>query len=72
MRHDVDAVWNPMQKELFENVNATDKKAEMLLKKSPQKAVDFLTDYTNKWGNKVVKDAWVLGDKLWTKYDEKF
>ncbi len=72
MRHDVDAVWDPMQKELFENVNATDKKAEMLLKKSPQKAVDFLTDYTNKWGNKVVKDAWDLGDKLWTKYDEKF
>lgn len=72
MRHDVDAVWAPMQKELFKNVKNTDEKALKLLKKDPEKAIEFLTGYTNKWGNKVVNEAWELGDQLWTKYDEKF
>lgn len=72
MRHDVDAVWQPLQKELFENQNNIEKQALELNKKNPKKAVQFLTDYSNQWGNKVVNQAWQLGDDLWTKYDEKF
>jgi len=34
--------------------------------------IDHLTRYTEKWGNRVVSEAWRLGDFLWTKYDEKF
>jgi hypothetical protein len=44
----------------------------MYKEKKPEETVSFLTDYTNKWGNKVVSEAWKLGDFLWTKYDEKF
>ena len=37
-----------------------------------EKTIEFVTTYTNDWGNKVVNKAWKLGDFLWTKYDEKF
>jgi len=72
MRHDVDAVWDPMQKELFNKQAKVEEEALVLYKKSPEKAAEFLTGYTNKWGDKVVKEAWGLGDFLWTKYDELF
>lgn len=72
MRHDVAAVWQPMQKELFINQTELEKEALHLLKKDKKKVQVYLTDYLMKWGNKVVERAWRLGDELWTKYDEKF
>lgn len=73
MRHDVDKVWNKWQKELFLKQPEIEKKAlEMFKENKPKKTVEFLTNYTDKWGNKVVIEAWRLGDFLWTKYDEKF
>jgi dipeptidase len=72
MRHDVTAVWAPMQQELFSNQAQLEEDALKLLKKDRKKARKYLTDYTNKWGNAVVRQAWDLGDYLWTKYDEKF
>jgi len=73
MHKDIDAVWNPWQKELFNNQKAFEEKAlEMYNPKKPQKTIRYLNDYTNEWGEKVVNEAWELGDFLWTKYDEKF
>jgi len=73
MRYDVDAVWAPWQKELFERQKEIETEAlEMYDSKNIDKTILFLTNYTNEWGNKVVKKAWELGDFLWTKYDEKF
>jgi len=73
MRHDVDAVWNPWQKQLFSNQNTIETEALDLMKAGKrEKAVDLLNNYTNEWGNKVVNEAWKLGDELWTKYDEQF
>jgi dipeptidase len=72
MRHDVTAVWKPMQAELFANQKATEDKALELLKDDRQKAIKHLTGYGVFWGNKVVEKAWEMGDFLWTKYDEKF
>ena len=72
MRHDVNGVWQPMQKKMFEEQKAVEEKALELLKRDRTKARDFLTDYTITWGNRVVEKAWDLGDMLWTKYDEKF
>lgn len=72
MRHDVDAIWKPWQKEMFDNQKAVEAEAQKLYKKSPGKARKFLTEYTDKWGTKVVDKAWQIGDDLWTKYDEKF
>ena len=70
MSQDIDAVWMPWQKELFENQKSFEEKA-LKIKDSNQRR-KYLTDYTMKWGNKVVNKAWELGDFLWTKYDEKF
>ena len=73
MRHDVDAVWNPMQKELFDNQPEIEKEALTLYKKNnPEKVINYLNQYSNDKANKVVDEAWKLGDFLWTKYDEKF
>jgi len=72
MRHDLDAVWNPMQTELFEQQTHFDAHARDLYKTDPAQARVYLTTIAVDWGNKVVKQAWDLGDQLWTKYDEKF
>ncbi|MCD4790310.1 MAG: C69 family dipeptidase [Bacteroidales bacterium] len=73
MRYDVDAVWTPWQKELFEKQKEIETEAlEMYDPNKPEETILLLTNYTNEWGNKVVKKAWELGDFLWTKYDEKF
>ncbi|OQX79408.1 MAG: peptidase C69, partial [Bacteroidetes bacterium 4484_249] len=73
MRHDVEAVWNPLQQEVLNMQNEVDNKAQELYNpKKPQKTIEYLTGHTNEWGNKVIDKAWELGDYLWTKYDEKF
>ncbi len=73
MRHDVEAVWNPWQQELFDNQAAVEQTAmELYNPKKPHKTREFLTNYTNEWGTKAVNKAWELGDWIWTKYDEKF
>jgi len=73
MRHDIDKIWIPWQKELFVNQNAFENEIfELLSKKKNKQAIEKLTKYTNDWGNKVVKKAWEMGDFLWTKYDELF
>lgn len=72
MRHDVTAVWKPLQNELFENQKNVDAEARRLLDRNPKKAGEYLTDYGIQWADRVVERAWKLGDELWTKYDEKF
>ncbi len=73
MRKDVDAVWIPWQKEMFDKQKETEEQALKLYNTSnPQKTIQFLTKYSCEWGEKVVNKAWKLGDFLWTKYDEKF
>ena len=69
---DVDAVWVPMQKSFIDAQPKTDSMAMELYKKKPAKAVEFLTDYSMKEADTVMKTAIKLGDKFWTKYDEKF
>ncbi len=72
MRHDVTAVWTPMQDELFQSQKSFEAKTLEIYKGDSQEAIRKLTGYSIYWGNKVVKRAWELGDLLWTKYDEKF
>jgi dipeptidase len=72
MRWDVGAVWKPLQRELFENQGEVEGEAVKLLKQSRKKGVKYLTEYSVRWGERVVRRAWKLGDELWTKYDEKF
>lgn len=70
MHQDVDKIWIPMQKELFDKQADIEKQALDI--KKGQKRIEFLTNYTRQWGTKVVDEAIKLGDFLWTKYDEKF
>lgn len=72
MRHDVRAVWNPWQAELFNNQNLFENEALVLLKSDRKKAIEYLTDYSFKWQEKVFERAWILTEELWTKYDEMF
>ena len=72
MRKDVEAVWKPMQVEMFKNQAEIEKEAYKRFKKNPKKAVKYLNEYSLKYGEKIVSEAWRLGDFLWTKYDEKF
>ena len=72
MRKDLETVWQLWQSELFENQFELEKEASKLYEQSPGKTRSFLTEYSLKWAEKIVKRGWSLGDELWTKYDEKF
>ena len=72
MRYDVEAVWKPMQAELFNSQKRIEQKFLEINKKGPRLANDFLTKYSIEWADKAAKKAWQLGDFLWNKYDEKF
>jgi len=72
MRNDVRAVWNPWQKELFDNQKSFEQKTLELLKKDRNKAINFITDYCFDWQVKVVDRCWLLFEELMTKYDELY
>jgi dipeptidase len=72
MRHDVRAVWDPLQAELFSNQKIIEEEALNLLKTNRQNAIKKLTDYSFMWQQKVFERAWLLTEELWTKYDEMF
>lgn len=71
-RHDYEKIFNPLQKQFFADQKEIDKKALALFKEDPEKMRQFLTSYCIKCGNMAVKEAWKLGDSIWTKYDGKF
>ena len=72
MHKDLDTKWIPQQIEFISEIPEIDKKAMELYEKNPKKAIEFLNDYSNEKGSKIMNDAIELGDFLWTKYDEKF
>jgi len=72
MHKDVQAVWNPLQDEVFSAQTQVEIEAILMYDQSPQNSIEYLTKYTEKWGERVVERCWKLGDELWTKYDEKF
>lgn len=69
MRKVVDDAWVPMQQEFFDNQAQTESQALELLKTNPQKAKQFLTDYTGKQCNRAVDKAWETGDYIWSHFD---
>ncbi|PLW96034.1 MAG: peptidase C69 [Marinilabiliales bacterium] len=72
MHKDVDAVWVPMQKSFIDELPSIDQQALELYEEDPEKARAFLTEYSGSKGIMVMERAIILGDFLWTKYDEKF
>lgn len=72
MRHDVRAVWDPLQAELFDNQKLFEEEMLNLIKSDRKKTIDQLTNYSFTWQQKVFDRAWLLTEELWTKYDELF
>jgi dipeptidase len=73
MRYDVNKVWDSWQEELFLGQAEFEEQALELYKRGKkEELVSYLTGHTLEWGDKVVEQAWELGDMLWTRYDEKF
>ena len=60
----LDKVRKPLLKELFDNQAAIEQKALDLYKTSPEKAKEFLTDYSSSSMIRVEKVYWELVDKL--------
>lgn len=69
-RFDVEKKWKPLQTQLFAEQLDFEKRVSNMKSESKRKAE--LTKYSLFWGNKVVDEAWKLGDFFWTQYDEKF
>ena len=72
MRHDVRAVWDPLQAKLFYKQKEIEAEALSLWGEDRDKGKEYLTKYCIEQQETIVKEAWDLGEELWTKYDEKF
>jgi dipeptidase len=72
MRHDVRAVWDPWQAELFANQKEIEAEAVKLWSSDRISAKEYLTKYSFELQEAIVKRAWELSEELWTKYDELF
>ncbi len=72
MRIDVDSVRAIVENKAFSQQHGIENKALILYKKSPKKALKFLTNYSNEFMNMIVEQWWKLGDFLWSKYTGKF
>ena len=59
---------DPLEQQFFDNIPEIDKKAKALYDKNPEKAREFLTDYTIKNMDKVVQLYRELREQLITKY----
>jgi dipeptidase len=72
MRKDVAEVRDSILGEAFHDQKRVEDKALEKFNSDPASAVDFLSDYSFRMCQKIDSAYWELGDRLWTKYDEKF
>ena len=66
---DLKAVRTPLEQEFAAQSAEVDKKALELAKEDPEKAREYLTNYTNECMEKVEKAWWQLNWTLITKYN---
>ncbi|MDZ7860775.1 MAG: C69 family dipeptidase [Candidatus Krumholzibacteriota bacterium] len=72
MRHDVAAVRDSIHKQALADQKRVEDRALKLFEEDPDKAVEYLSEYSYDFCEEITEAYWKLGDKLWTKYDEKF
>ena len=72
MIEDIRALQKKIEDDEFALQPKVEKKALELYKKDPKLAKEYLTKYSIKNGNDVVKKWWKLGDTLIAKYDDGF
>ncbi len=72
MSKDIEVVWKEIEDKAFADQEAIEQKALELYKKDPQKAKEFLTQYSLDIANGAVDSYWKLAEDLWSKYHTKF
>lgn len=73
MRKDVALVRDRLQGRFFADQRREEQRAVALIRAGKlEQARTRLTDYTSRACNQVLDAYWALGDRLWTKYDEKW
>jgi dipeptidase len=72
MHHDVRAVWDPWQAELFADQKEIEAEALKLWKSDRTAGKEYLTKYSYDLQEAIVERAWELAAELWNKYDELF
>lgn len=72
MRHDVKAVRQQLEKEIFAEQAAFEERMVRLHERSPRRTRRELTRFSNQWMKRITAAYWKLGDDLWSKYTGKF
>ena len=72
MTRDIAKVWQGIEEKAFSDQSSIEEEAQKLLKQDPEKAREFLTDYSHKLAEGAVDAYWKLGDDLWGKYNRYF
>jgi dipeptidase len=72
MKGVLQAVWEPMETEMFARQASFEEEALALYRQDPARAEAFLTDYSLGLANQAVDRYWQLGDELWVRFNNVF
>jgi dipeptidase len=67
---EIEAKQAAYEKEFVENMAKIDEEAQKLYTESPEKAIDYLTNYSVNQANKVVKEWKIFYHQLFVKYSD--
>ena len=65
-------VWQPLEEELFATQADVEQRALELFKQDPDLAEAFLTEYSLGLAKKTAERYWLLGDRLWVRFNNWF
>ncbi|MFO7769315.1 MAG: C69 family dipeptidase [bacterium] len=72
MRHDLQAVWEPIETSAFARQEQIEGEALGLYREDPDRAAAYLTEYCQGLADSTVAAYWDLGDRLWVRYNNIF
>lgn len=72
MKGALEAVWMPMEDELFARQAEIEAEALALFNQDPARAMAYLTEYSHGWADRAMDRYWTLGDELWVRYNNLF
>lgn len=68
----LEAVWKPIEEEVFGKQAEVEAKALELYQEDPALAEAFLTEYSLEVAKRAVERYWQLGDELWVRFNNRF
>jgi dipeptidase len=66
------AVWEPIESEAFARQAEIEAEAQRLYRQDPARAEEYLTRYCVDLAERTVARYWLLGDEVWTRYNNVF